>query len=511
MTIKAYDWLGHHRRRTPDKLAAIELHSDRRFTYEELDRRCARLAMALGEQLGVEPGDRVAILAPNTVHVFELQFACVKLGAVMVPLNWRLAVPELAFILKDSTPKVLIYDNEFADQAEALERECDIAALVDLDGGSLESAYEYLITKASGERPPVEASHDDLMTVMYTSGTTGHPKGAMITNGMTFWNAVNLGTMADVIQSTVHLAVLPTFHTGGLNCYANVAFHVGGTVAVMRTFDPGRCLDLLTDPGYGFTHFFGVPANYLFISQAPGFAEADISHLSICGVGGAPCPLSILETFEAKGVALAQGYGMTETSPTVMMLDAPSAKRKIGSSGLPALHNDVRIVDDSGEEITEADLVGELWVKGPNITPGYWRNPEETARSITDGWLHTGDAAKRDGEGYYYIVDRWKDMFISGGENVYPAEVENALFEIEAIADVAVVGVPSERWGEVGQAVIVVKPGESLREADVMRHCEGRLARFKIPKSVRFIDELPRNATGKVLKRVLREEIGASA
>ncbi len=506
MPIKAYDWLRYHRNRIPNKLAAIELHGDKRFTYMELDQRCGRLAMALQETLGVKRGDRVAILAPNTVHVFELQFACVKLGAVMVPLNWRLAGPEIEYILGDCSPNTVIYDLEFADQIAQLRTNGKIEHFIALDGESTDSEYENLLANASGELAAVSATHDDLMTVMYTSGTTGHPKGAMITNGMTFWNAVNLGMNTGITQNSSQLSVLPTFHTAGLNCYANVLFHVGGTVAVMREFDPAATLRILADKSFAFSHFFGVPAIYLFLAQQPDFADADISHLSLCGVGGAPCPLSILETFNGKGVSLAQGYGMTETSPTVMMLDAQDCVRKQGSAGLAALHNEVRIVDDEGHDVTEADAVGELWVKGPNITPGYWNNPDATSENITDGWLHTGDAARRDAEGYYYIVDRWKDMYISGGENVYPAEVESTLFELDGVADAAIIGVADARWGEVGRAIVVVEPGKTLDEADVLKHFDGRLARYKIPKSARFTDLLPRNATGKVLKRVLREQ-----
>ncbi|HZD24734.1 MAG TPA: AMP-binding protein, partial [Alphaproteobacteria bacterium] len=308
---------------------------------------------------------------------------------------------------------------------------------------------------------------------------------------------------------SVHMSVLPLFHTGGLNCYSNVVFHSGGTVAVMRTFEPAQALRLLTDPTYGFTHFFGVPANYLFMSQQPEFEAADLGRLSICGVGGAPCALSIIETWGRKGVGLQQGYGMTETSPSVLVLDAHMALQKPGSTGLPVLHNEVRLVDEAGNDVAETDVIGELWVKGPNVTPGYWNRPDATAESITDGWLHTGDAARRDGDGYYYIVDRWKDMFISGGENVYPAEVENVIYALDGVAEVAVIGLPDERWGEVGQAVVALKPGAGLSEADILKHCDGRLARFKIPKSVRFIEALPRNATGKVLKRELREPSAA--
>ena len=261
----------------------------------------------------------------------------------------------------------------------------------------------------------------------------------------------------------------------------------------------------MQDPSYGFTHFFGVPAPYLFMSQHPDFERADFSHLKVCGIGGAPSPLSLLEAWAAKGIALQQGFGMTETSPAVLALDADKAIEKAGSAGQPVLHTEVKLVAEDGAEVIEPETVGELWVKGPNITPGYWRRPEESAETIVEGWLKTGDAARFDSEGFYTIVDRWKDMYISGGENVYPAEVENAIYELPGIAEVAVIGVPDERWGEVGEAIVVVKAGHNVTGPAILEHCQGRLARFKQPKSVRFIEALPRNATGKVLKRELRE------
>lgn len=509
MAVKTYDWLAHHARYSPERTAAIDLQTGRQFSYAQFSGRVGRLARYLRDGLGVERGDRVGILAPNTSDHFELQFACGRLGAVFLPLNWRLTVPELEFIVNDAGPKVFIYDEEFAEAAAELKARCGIAHLVDINGDNRPSAYETGIAGAAGEVTPVELTHDDLSTIMYTSGTTGLPKGAMITHGMTFWNAVNLGPPALVTPRTVHLSVLPLFHTGGLNCYSNPVFHVGGTVAVMRSFDPGRALALLMDKAIGFTHFFGVPANFLFMSQMPEFDAADLSHLSVCGVGGAPCALPILETWAAKGLPLQQGYGMTETSPAAIFINPERAVEKAGSCGLPVLHTEIRIVDENGVDVTEPDHIGELWIKGPNITPGYWNRPEATAEAIVDGWLHTGDAARLDDEGYYFIVDRWKDMYISGGENVYPAEVENVIYQIEAVAEVAVIGVPDTRWGEVGQAVIAVKPEHTLTEADVMRHCEGRLARFKTPKSIRFVDALPRNATGKVLKRDLRDAVAA--
>jgi fatty-acyl-CoA synthase len=297
--------------------------------------------------------------------------------------------------------------------------------------------------------------------------------------------------------------VLPLFHTGGLNCYANPVLHAGGTILIMRAFEPGQALDHIGNPDLGISHFFAVPAPYQFMMQHPRFPGCDLSRLQLAGVGGAPCALSILEGWAARGIALVQGWGMTETSPAGTMLDAADAQRKLGSAGKALMHTAVRIVDDAGRDVRRG-AIGELWTRGPHVTPGYWNNPEATAKAFTDGWLHTGDAAHEDEEGFIFIVDRWKDMYISGGENVYPAEVENVLFQLPQVADAAVIGVPSERWGEVGKAVLVLKPDQALTEDEVIRHCLPRLAKFKVPQSVAFVEALPRNATGKVLKRELR-------
>ena len=245
--------------------------------------------------------------------------------------------------------------------------------------------------------------------------------------------------------------------------------------------------------------------------QHPKFQSADLSRLRISGVGGAPCALTILEGWAARGVALIQGWGVTETSPAGTMLDATDAMRKVGSAGKAMMHTEIRIVDDTGHEVEHGEI-GELLIKGPNITPGYWNKPEATAAAFTDGWLHTGDACRMDDEGFVYIVSRWKDMYISGGENVYPAEVENVLFQLPQVADAAIIGVPNERWGEVGMAIVVRKEGQALEEGDIIRHCLGKLAKFKVPQSVTFVDVLPRNATGKVLKRELRTQfVGTTA
>jgi fatty-acyl-CoA synthase len=507
--IPYYDWITHHAGRRPAKLAIHDLQTGRTFTYADIDRRTDRLAAALAG-LGISKGDRIGLLAPNCAEYFELQFACGRLGAIMLPLNWRLTVPELEYILGDSTPKLLIHDKAFATQAAELGRLCKIAHLLEIDHDRPDSAYERALASAAQPPAPVALDHDDIAMVMYTSGTTGHPKGAIITHGMNFWNCVNLGIPALINPETVQLVILPLFHTGGLNCYANPVLHAGGTILIMRTFDPGQALDCLSDRVLGITHFFGVPAPYQFMMQHPKFPGADLSRLRVAGVGGAPCALAILEGWAARGVPLVQGWGMTETSPAGTMLDAADAIRKVGSAGKALMHTAIRIVDDEGRDVAPGE-VGELLTKGPNITPGYWNKPAATAAAFTDGWLHTGDAARQDEEGFVYIVDRWKDMYISGGENVYPAEVENVLFQMPEVADAAIIGVPDERWGEVGMAIIVRKADQDLVEGDVIGHCLGRLAKFKVPQSVVFVESLPRNATGKVLKRELRVQFVGTA
>jgi len=506
MAVRYYDWIAHHARRTPGKTAVVDLASDRRWTYAAFDDRVARLARFLGGMAKVGRGDRVAVLALNTTDTLEVQFACFRLGAAFVPLNTRLTVPELEYIVGDAAPKVLVHDADFAETAGAVATRCKVGAVLQTGPGA---SYEAAIGSAGRLDRPETVTLDDMSTIMYTSGTTGRPKGAIITHGMTFWNCVNLGGPAYITPSSVLLTVLPLFHTGGLNCYTNPVLHAGGTVLIMRAFDPGSALRLISDPGQGINVFFGVPSIYQFMAQHPEFAAADFSRLVIGGVGGAPMPVPLLKIWEGRGVALQQGYGMTETSPAVLALDRDDAARKAGSAGKPVLHTEVRIVRPDGSDAPPGEL-GELWVRGPNITPGYWNKPEANAASFTDGWLHTGDAARVDDEGFYYIVDRWKDMYISGGENVYPAEVEDVLYRLDAVAEAAVIGVPDERWGEAGVAVVAVKSGRSLGEGEVRAHCAANLARFKCPSVIHFVDALPRNATGKVHKPTLRERFGVS-
>ncbi|MEM6532068.1 MAG: long-chain fatty acid--CoA ligase [Myxococcota bacterium] len=494
--MKAYDSIRHHAKRAPNKRAILDL-GGRSLSYSELDQRVDRIAAALNELHGVEAGSRVAILAPNSSEMFVLQFACFRLGAIFVPLNWRLAVRELAYIVKDADPTLLIGHSRFASEIDALRSETSAPVI----------SVEEFDDLAATDRPlPAhQPMVDDTVTILYTSGTTGYAKGALLTHRMQQTNAMNLAPAARLSIDSTQLVVLPLFHTGGLNCYANILFQLGGSIVVMSDWDPAEGLRALQNQDLEVTHFFGVPAHYQAMAELPEFADADLKHIVNAGVGGAPVPGPMLERWQGKGVRMQQGYGLTETSPTVTVLYTNRAADKLGSCGVPALHTEVKLVDGDGEEVTTPDTLGEVWVRGPNVTPGYWRNQEATDKAFTDdGWFKTGDAARFDADGFFFIVDRWKDMFISGGENVYPAEVENVIYEMESVAEVAVVGIPNERWGEVGEAVVVLRAGQSVSEEDIIAHCRNGLAKYKVPKSVRFVEALPRNAAGKVLKRELR-------
>lgn len=512
--ILASDWIAFHADRTPDKLAMIDQGTGRRFTYGEFNDRSARLAGYLRQHWQVQPGDRLAILAKNSTDYFEFEFACIKLGAMMLPLNWRLAEPELLFILNDAEAKGLVYDAEFAERIPPLAAQSTAKQRLRIDSGvpGVEDgapSYETAIASTTARvvlNP--QTTHDTPLTIMYTAGTTGHPKGVLITHGMTVWNAVNISTPTGLNCNSVFYCVLPTFHTGGLNLYANPILHLGGTNIIARQYDPGLALQTLADPELGVTHFFGVPAIYLFLSQHPDFDSTDLTRIESWGCGGAPMPVPLLQRYAARDIIVQLGFGMTETSPTVFLIDKARSLKKPASVGKPLLHTRVRVVDEHFQDVAPG-AIGEVLISGPNITPGYWKRPDADASSFTldqhgNRWLHSGDAGTVDEEGCIYIVDRYKDMYISGGENIYPAEVEQVIFQLAQVADTAVIGVPDERWGESGLAFVVVKPDSTLSAEAVIDHCRANLAKFKVPKAVRFIDSLPRNAAGKVLKRELK-------
>lgn len=513
MSILASDWIAFHADRTPEKVAMMDQATGRQFTYAQFNERSARLAAYLRDVWGAQPGDRLAILAKNSTDYFEFQFACIKLGAMMLPLNWRLAEPELLFILDDAGARGLAYDAEFAARIPGLQAS-PVQHFLRLDFGQepvdAYPSYEEAIQSSTSQvvMDP-QTTHDTPMAIMYTAGTTGHPKGVLITHGMMLWNAINISTPTALNSESIHYCVLPTFHVGGLNLYTNPVIHLGGTNIIARQFDAGLALQTLSDPALGVTHFFGVPSVYLFLSQHPGFAEADLSHIVSWGCGGAPMPVALLRQYAERGIIIQLGFGMTETSPTVFLIDKRRALEKPSSVGKPLMHTRVRVVDENFQDRPPGEL-GEVVIGGPNITPGYWNRPEANATSFTvdaygTRWVHSGDAGMMDEDGCIYIVDRYKDMYISGGENVYPAEIEQVIYQIEGVGEAAIIGVPDERWGECGLAVVVVKPGFELTADQIIGHCASQLAKFKVPKRVAFIESLPRNAAGKVLKRELKD------
>jgi fatty-acyl-CoA synthase len=501
-----FDWIKRHAERKPEKLALIDVHSDRRFTYAQFNERINRLASFLREKLEIQQGDRVSILAQNSSDYYEVLFACGRIGAILNTLNWRLAEPELEYIINDCEPRVLIYELDSIDTVGGLRHKIGCEYYISMAEKAPEGEWTYEGALSEGSPQSIEIpllKYEDTWAILYTSGTTGRPKGAQVTYGNFFYNAVGMGQAIDLSSQDVNLNVLPTFHAGGLGLYAGPIFHTGGTLVVMRAFDPDGLLHLIEE--WKVTVILLVPSIYLVLSQFIDFDKYDLSSVRSWASGGSSLPPSLVELFAEKDIIIQQGFGMTETGPTVFIISKSDALRKVGSVGKPVLHTDVRIMDEEGNTLG-SNQVGELCIRGGNVTTGYWNRPEASAEALKEGWLHSGDAAKFDEDGFFYIVDRWKDMFISGGENVYPAEVENVIYQHPAVAEVAVIGVPHSKWQEVGKAIVVVKEGNSLTEGEVIEFCQGKLARYKIPKSVAFTDTLPRTAAGKVLKRELRND-----
>jgi fatty-acyl-CoA synthase len=498
--IPAADWISHHARYTPSAEAAHDLNSGRRFTYAQFDERITRAALWLNRAFAIGTGDRVAVLSLNDTDVFELQFACHRLGAIFLPLNWRLAVPELQFVCRDAAPKVIVYGVEFGEQA----RQLDLPRAAMANGQP--SEYESGLALADGNvsAPPLDL--DDVWILMYTSGTSGQSKGAQITYRMCVFNAIHCGMMVGLTSRSRNLVVLPVYFTGGLNIYANPTFHVGGANVVMRTFDAAEFLKLLADKNLGLTHLMGTPANFTMMAQESGFATANLSHLEAVGIGGSPALPALIEAYGAKGIRLRLGWGMTETGPLGLLLSSEMALTKIGSSGLPPLYVQLKICDADGREVKRGET-GELLIKGPNVMPGYWNLKEVNRRVFTtDGWFKTGDAARQDEDGYYFIVDRWEDIFVSNGQRVYPVEVENVIAQLGEVLEIAVAGIATGKGDRIGRAFVVLKSGHQIDEHAIINHCRSRLAPHKVPADVRFLAALPRNGAGKVVKRQLPQD-----
>ena len=481
------NWLDTWTRFQPDAEAIYDVGTGRRWTWADLKRASNAWGARLRRE-GVQPGDRVAVLAFNRAETFALLFACADLGAVLFPMNWRLSPAELQYQADDCTPRVVIAD----DPHLAL-----WPGAIRLDEGPGEPGD----LSAQGPGSALGAP----WMIMYTSGSTGRPKGAMLTHQQVHWNALNTILACDLQTTSSTLTFTPMFPTGGMNCLSTPLLHRGGRVVLTPGLDPVEALRLITQERI--THLMGVPTIYRMLADAPGFAEADLSCVRDALCGGAALPLPLLEAYLDRGIPLRQGFGLTEVGPNCFSTPPADVRRKLGCVGLPIHHMAMKLVRPDGSEC-DADESGELLLSGPAVFGGYWNRPEDTAKAVVDGWFHTGDVLSRDADGFYTVRGRLKEMYISGGENVYPAEVEAAITAAPGVALAAVLGVPDARWGEVGVAWVEPVPGEQVQEADLRAFLDGRLARYKIPK--RFIVEaaLPRTASGKIDKPALKTRLG---
>jgi fatty-acyl-CoA synthase len=510
------DYLGRRQTYSPDRLAILDTGKspELRLTYRQMNERANRLAGWL-RRSGVHKGDRVAVLACDGVEHLDLFFACGKLGAIHTALNWRLHPQELADICAHVEPGTLLFSADYAEKAASLHSRFPEMRFIHLDGDPPFPSTSFAEILAAAPADPVtceELEAEDIAALIFTGGTTGLPKAVQVSHRMIAWNTLNT-FVHDLTHSDIYLNVFPMFHTGGLFVYTLPQIIFGGVTILLRQFDPARVLELVEREQA--TVLVGVPTMYQMITQAPNWASADLSSLRFCTSGGAPLPVPLVEQYtREKGVRFKQGFGMSEFGPGIFALAPEDAIRKAGSIGRPNFYVDARIVDEAGN-LLGPNQPGELILKGPSYCSGYFRDPQASAEVLDEaGFFHTGDVARCDEEGYYYIVDRLKDMFISGGENVYPVEIEKALYTHPAVLMCAVVGVPDPKWGEVGAACVVLRPqaqaGEHERlEHELLEHLSGRLARYKVPRRVHFMPALPISAAGKILKRELKERLAA--
>lgn len=501
------DIIGRRALYSPDQLAVVDAGKvpHRLFTYSELNNRANRLANWLRDGAGVGKGDRVAVLAHNGVEYLDVFFACGKLGAVLVGLNWRLHWRELLQLIEKTSPKVLIFSDEFKETVSTIVSQTDvISQTLHIEGSGIPNSRYYEKTLGDSILRPViteDVTEEDIACLIFTGGTTGLPKGAQISHRMIGWNTLNT-IIHDLQHSDVTVNTFPLFHTGGLLVYTTPLLILGGTVILTRKFDAEQVLNLIEE--YAVTVYAGIPTTYQMMTAASNWATADLSNLRFCTSGGAPLPVSLVEKFRnEKGVVFKQGFGMSEFGPGVFALAPEDAIRKAGSIGRPNFFVDARIVDENNQPLPHGQ-VGELVLRGPSMCSGYFDDPEASRDAVDgEGWFHTGDLAVCDEHWYFTIVDRKKDLFISGGENVYPAEIEQVLMRHPAIEMCAVVGVPDERWGEVGKAFIVLKKDAAATAEELMGHMHHYLAGYKVPRSIEFMESLPLSSVGKILKRDL--------
>lgn len=495
--------------------AFVEVERQRRFTFAQLNARCNRVANTLLDK-GIKPGDRVATLLKNGIEFVETYFAIAKIGAIMVPINWRLVADEIAYILADGGVSTLVYDADFDTAVNAIQGGdypgIDIRYWLRNDAGLVERSgcpgfaadYDSATGGASSAEPPVGAWDEDLLFIMYTSGTTGHPKGAMHTHDGMLWAQLTTLTTSDMRFGDRFLLQLPMFHVSCLAA-ASQLVHRGATGVIMRDVDIG--LMFKTIEAEKITNFVAVPAILQFMLLAPERKQYDMSSVRLIATGAAPVPVSLLQQYQELGISIWQAYGLTESCGPGTILCPQDAIAKMGSCGYPQMHTAMKVIDSEGNPVTPgSNQVGELLLAGRHMMKGYWNKPEATAEALRDGWLHTGDLVTIDADGCITICDRKKDMVISGGENIYPAELENVLAGCPEVLEAAVIGIPSEKWGETPLAIVVPAPGTNPTPESLLAYCRQHMAAYKVPRLYELVDSLPRNASGKLLKGPLRAQ-----
>ncbi|WP_421764084.1 o-succinylbenzoate--CoA ligase [Ekhidna sp.] len=489
------DWIERWAEYAPIKVAVSDAETGDSLTYRQLNNLSNYLAKRLQTE-GVQPGDRVAVLSEFRLEYIVLLGAAMKLGFIIVPLNYRLSSREVCYMVNNCEPKMVISEEKFSSliHPDELEHQPSIS-------WDMQNLFSEL-SKVLGDEEfnANDIKDDDPLFIIYTSGTTGFPKGAIYSYKMAFWNAINTQIRLDITSRDHTVICMPPFHTGGWNVLLMPFLLQGGSFTLLRKFDAATVLNLLEDEEA--TLFMGVPTMLKMMADDESLNEVSLESVRYFIVGGEAMPLPLIELWESKGVPIRQGFGLTEVGPNIYSLHHDDAMRKIGSIGTPNFFVDVKLMKQDGTE-AKGEEEGELWLNGPVVTPGYWNNEEASKEAFTDGWFRTGDILVRDVEGYFYVKDRIKNMFISGGENVYPAEVEKLLQTHPSIHEVAVIGVPDDRWGEVGKA-IVVGSSASLTQDDILDFCAGKLAKFKIPKHLELVDEIPKTESGKIDRKKLK-------
>ena len=505
--MHAADLLSKRAELTPNRIALVDLETGMRYTYTELNQRANRLANFMRDQLGLQKGDRVSILARNSIAYIDLFYGLPKIGVIFAPFNWRLTSHELSYRVKDLEPRVLICEPEFTDMLEELPKEYPIETSVALRGAHIEDglSYEASVDQSSEAEPKrPEMDGETPYCILYTSGTTGYPKGAVIPHRQILFNCINTVVSWGLVESDISPVYTPLFHAGGLFAFLTPLLYLGGRIILTRDFDPAASLRWILEEGC--TVILGVPTLFQMWIESPYFKEADFSDVRFFISGGSPCPPDLMNKWRnRKGIVFRQGYGLTEVGANCFSMTDEDSVPKTGSVGKPIFHSEMRIVNPESHEVVSLGESGELLIRGPHVCSGYWRNPEATADTIVDGWFHTGDMAHLDEDGFYYIDGRYKDMIKSGGENIYAAEVEAVFRDHAAVKDCALIGMPDEKWGEVGMLLLLPEDDQLVEENSLKSFARERLARYKIPKAFVFVESLPYSAYGKVEKAKLRD------